>query len=67
MKMKKRLIYNMLVFGLGCLIVSVIYPLAKADAFVQRGYGALGGEVFLWLMPFAAVIATDTLIKWRRS
>lgn len=65
MKIKKRLIY-MLVFGLGCLIVSVIYPFAKASAFVQRGYGALGGEVFLWLMPFAAVITVDTLVNWRR-
>ena len=64
--MKRKLLMYLIIFAIGCLIVSIVYPSAKADAFSQRGYNAIGGEVFLWLMPFAAVIATDTFIGWRK-
>lgn len=64
MKMKKY-VYA-LIFAITGLLVALVYAPVKSAAYMERGYNAVGGEVFLWILPFALVIAVDTFIGWRK-
>lgn len=56
-----------LIFCLGELGVSFIYPYACDYAQSHRASSAPGGEMFLWLLGFILAFAYDTYKKGRSS
>lgn len=46
--------------GVMYLLVSLVYPNIKAAVYASRGYEAIGGEMFIWFVPFMVLYAYDT-------
>lgn len=54
-----------LVASIMYLVIALVYPSVKANAFAFRGYHAIGGEIFLWFIPLMILYAYDTWKKQR--
>lgn len=63
--MKKRTLRLIVIWAVLCLILSVFYPGIKEAANASRPYAAVGGEVFLWLVPSEVVFALAML--WNKK
>lgn len=53
-------IYLLIWASVNC-AVSAVWPAVKTWAQTERGNCSVGGEMFLWLLGFVAVIAVDTV------
>ena len=59
--MKKRTLCLLVIWAVLCLILSIIYPAIKEAANATRPFPAVGGEMFLWLLPSEVVLAISML------
>ena len=63
--MKKRIICLILIWTVLCLMLATMYPAIKDAANSSRYSDAIGGEVFLWLVPSEVVLALSML--WEKK
>lgn len=55
-----KIIKYLLAYSVMNLIVSIIYPSIEAFVYAIRGYEAVGGEAFIWLLPIIVLVAYNT-------
>lgn len=55
-----------LIFCIGMLIMSVVYPYIQAYAIAHRASTAPGGEMLLWLLPFMVCVGISTAKQWKK-